>query len=298
MNTAFEDIPLGKFDLTLSGIRITNHSRIRQVEKSMAIHGQLQPVIARLCTEGHQLIDGFKRFYSSENLGMESLQCRLLDIDLSQAKVLLLSYNRPHQSMDAWEEALVLHDLMATHHLDQVTLAEVTGYSRSWVSRRLSLIEKMDPDLSGNIMMGTLTSSHARAIIKLPRGNQGEVAKVILSCHLTSRQSSILIEAFIRATGRPQQEYILTHPLEIIESQHREQVESYDPRLSQHGNEVLRSTRYMKKSLYILAARMHDHRTKELKDREKTLLLEDLVPLSNYYEKLARLITNLKPPLK
>ena len=128
----------------------------------MAIHGQLQPVIARLSLEGYQIIDGFKRFYSSKNLGMESLQCRILDIDLPQAKVLLLSYNRPHQSMDAWEEALVLHDLMATHHLDQVTLAEVTGYSRTWVSRRLSLIEKMEPDLSGNIMMGTLTSSHAR----------------------------------------------------------------------------------------------------------------------------------------
>ncbi len=62
MNTAFEDIPLGKFDLSLSGIRITNHSRIRQVEKSMAIHGQLQPVIARICPEGYQLIDGYKRY--------------------------------------------------------------------------------------------------------------------------------------------------------------------------------------------------------------------------------------------
>jgi ParB family transcriptional regulator, chromosome partitioning protein len=298
MDAALAYIPLDKFDLSLSGIRITNHSRVRQIEKSMAIHGQLQPVIARLSLEGYQIIDGFKRFYSAENLGMESLQCRILDIDLPQAKVLLLSYNRPHQSMDAWEEALVLHDLMATHHLDQVTLAEVTGYSRSWVSRRLSLIEKMDPDLSGNIMMGTLTSSHARSIIKLPRGNQGEVAKVILAHHLTSRQSGSLIEAFIRATGRPQQEYILTHPLEVIESQQKEQVESYDPRLSQHGNEVLRSTRYMKKSLYILASRMQDHRTQELKEREKTLLLEDLIPLSNYYEKLTKLIINLKPPLK
>ena len=291
---AIENISLCKFDLSLSGIRIINQSRIRQVQKSMAVHGQLQPVTARLCPENYQLIDGLKRYYSAENLGIKSLQCRILDIDLARAKVLLLSYNRPHQSMDAWEEALVLDDLMTTHHLDQGALAEVTGYSRSWVSRRLSLIEKMDPELSEEIMMGTLTSSHAREIIKLPRGNQKEVTKVIVSHALTSRQSGALIEAFIRATGNTQRRYVLDHPMDAIEKRHDDLHEPYDPRLSRHGNELKISTRYMKKSLIILASRMQDDRTGELNESEKMILLEDLVPLSNYYEKLTRLITKLK----
>jgi len=59
-------------------------SRILQVEKSMRLHGQLQPVVARVHEGGYQLIDGFKRYYASETLLMETLQCRLLDIELSQ----------------------------------------------------------------------------------------------------------------------------------------------------------------------------------------------------------------------
>ena len=106
MNTRIEEISIDKFDLSLSGMRIMNMTRILQVEKSMRLHGQLQPVVARVHEGGYQLIDGFKRFYASEDLMMEALQCLVLEIDLAQAKVLLLSYNRLHQSMEAWEEAI------------------------------------------------------------------------------------------------------------------------------------------------------------------------------------------------
>ena len=103
MDVIVEEIPLSGFDLALSEIRIMNQARIRQVEKSLSLHGQLQPVVARIHEGGCMLIDGFKRFYAAESLGMEHLQCRLLKVNLTQAKVLLLSYNRPHQSMEAWE---------------------------------------------------------------------------------------------------------------------------------------------------------------------------------------------------
>lgn len=40
--------------------------------------------------------------------------------------------------------------------------------------------------------MGTLLSSQARALIKLPRGNQNEVVRVILAQKLSSRQCELL----------------------------------------------------------------------------------------------------------
>jgi ParB-like chromosome segregation protein Spo0J len=73
VNTRIEEISIDKFDLSLSGMRIMNMTRILQVEKSMRLHGQLQPVVARVHEGGYQLIDGFKRFYASEDLMMEGL---------------------------------------------------------------------------------------------------------------------------------------------------------------------------------------------------------------------------------
>lgn len=62
VNTTIEEIPLSKFDLSLSGMRIMNMTRVLQVEKSMRLHGQLQPVVARMHDGNYQLIDGFKSY--------------------------------------------------------------------------------------------------------------------------------------------------------------------------------------------------------------------------------------------
>ena len=239
----------------------------------MRVHGQLQAVVARVHTGGIQLIDGFKRLYAAENLMMETLQCQLLEIDLAQAKVLLLSYNRPHQSMEVLEEALVLKDLQQTHELDQRRLARLTGYSRSWVSRRLSLVDKMNEEVSVEIRMGTLTSSHARALIRLPRGNQGEVARVMTSCHLTSRQSNALADAFLKARDEDQQRHLLTHPESVFEHTASVSEESiYNTRLSGYGNELMRSIAEVLSELEHLLHLLEDERMRKLPESEKVIV--------------------------
>jgi len=297
VNTKIEEIDLAEFDLSLSGMRIMNMTRILQVEKSMRLHGQLQPVVARVHEGGYQLIDGFKRFYAAEDLMMEALQCRLLEIDVTGAKVLLLTYNRLHQSMDAWEEAMVLQDLQNTHSLDQRSLAHLTGYSRSWVSRRLSLIGKMDEDVSSEIMMGTLTSSHGRALTKLPRGNQREVARAITNFALTSRQSDKLVEAFLKAKDENQQRYILTHPEQILRNDLSDsEEEPYDVRLSSYGNDLMQGAGYVIQAVQIMLRRLSDHRIGMLSETERVIITPGLQQVMQYCKKLTASIAHLQIP--
>ena len=278
-------------------MRIMNMTRILQVEKSMRLHGQLQPVVARVHEGGYQLIDGFKRFYAAEDLMMETLHCHLLEIDLTGAKVLLLSYNRAHQSMDAWEEAMVLQDLQKTHSMDQRSLSHLTGYSRSWVSRRLALIGKMDEAVSSEIMMGTLTSSHARALTKLPRGNQGDIARIITTNHLTSRQSDALAEAFLKAKNEDERRYILTNPEQILRKDQEDQEEEpYDLRLSSYGNDLMKSIGYVIHSVQIMLSRLEDHRKGMLNESEKVIITTGIGKVSGYAEKLKEAISHLQIP--
>ena len=288
VNTTIEEILLSKFDLSLSGMRIMNMTRIHQVEKSMRLHGQLQPVVARVHDGNYQLIDGFKRLYAAEDLMIETLQCHLLKIDLKQAKVLLLSYNRSRQTMETWEEAMILHDLQKTHSLDQRSLARLTGYSRSWVSRRLSLIEKMDEDISSDIMMGVLTGSHARAIIKLPRGNQMKVAQAIIDYRLTSRQSDTLVDAFLEAENESQQRYVLTYPDKVLEKKEPEANEEvYDARLSCYGNDLMKSMMHVILSAPLLLSLLNDQRIDKLSESEKAIITPDIKKVSGYAKKLS-----------
>jgi ParB/RepB/Spo0J family partition protein len=301
VNPRIEEIPLSEFDLSLSEMRITNMDRILQVEKSMLVHGQLQAVVARVYPGGIQLIDGFKRLYAAEDLMMETLQCHLLEVDLSQAKVLLLSYNRPHQSMEVCEEALVLQDLQKTHEMDQRHLARLTGYSCSWVSRRLALVDKMNEEVSAQIRMGTLTSSHARALLKLPRGNQGEVARVITGYHLTSRQSEALAAAFLMAKDEDGQRDILAHPEKVIGRTAPDvEEEIYDTRLSGYGNELMLSICDALNGLEHLLPLLEDKRQGMLNESEKVIITPFLRKASGsarqLTDKIARLSINQSTP--
>lgn len=253
MHNQIKEIQIGELDLSLGQMRIMNTGRILQVEKSMRLHGQLQPVVARAHEGGIQLIDGFKRVYACENLLIESLQCLLLEVDADQAKVLLLSYNWSSRSLEAYEEALVLQDLLENHDIDQRHLSRLTGKSPSWVSRRLSLIAKLDDEIAADIRMGVLTSSHARALIRLPRGNQVAVARVIRLHGLTSRQSDQLVDAYQEAEDEQSQQLLLRVPERALYRVNVKEpfVEMYDPRLSGYGNEVATA-------MQVVVARMQD----------------------------------------
>jgi ParB/RepB/Spo0J family partition protein len=295
VNPRIQEIPLAEFDLSLSGMRIMNPARILQVEKSMRLHGQMYPVVARVSAEGYQMIDGFKRYHVAEDLMMETLQCFVLEIELSQAKVLLMSYNRSHQSMEAWEEAMVLQNLHKTHSLDQRSLARLTGHSRSWVSRRLSLIDKTDEKVSSEIMIGTLTSSHARALIKLPRCNQADVARVIINCGLSSRQSDTLVDAFLKAEDEDKRHHILNYPEQILWNDPADlKEEPYDTRLSLFGNELMQSTVNAIVGLQVLLSRLEDHRIDMFNETEKVIITPFLRKVSGYAEKLSEIISELQ----
>jgi len=272
-----------------------NPARILQVEKSMRLHGQLHPVVARVFAEGYQMIDGFKRYHVAEDLMMETLQCLILEIELSQAKVLLMNYNRSHQSMEAWEEAMVLQDLHKNHSLDRRNLARLTGHSRSWISRRLSLIDKTDEKVSSEIMMGTLTSSHARALTKLPRGNQADVARVIIDCGFSSRQSDKLVNAFLKAEDEDQRCYILNYPEQILWNDPADsEEEPYDARLSSYGNELMQSTVNAIAGLQVLLSRLDDHRIVMFNETEKVIITPFLRKVSGYAEKLSETTSELQ----
>ena len=260
----------------------------------MKVHGQLQPVIARVYEGGVQMIDGFKRLYASETLLMDTLDCRLFEVDESQAKIMLLSYNRTSQSMEVWEEAMVLKDLLETHDLDQRQLAKLTGHSPSWVSRRLSLISKLDEEVASEIRMGSLTSRHARALMRLPRGNQIDVARVISTWHLSSRLSDRLVTAFLEAEDKDQQQQILTYPEHIIWDQADLPEQPYDGRLSCYGNDLMNSIMNLFVALNNLHSLLVDRGMGELDECEMAIIHPFLLEAIGDAEKLTVTVKQLQ----
>ena len=275
-------------------MRLINETRTLQVERSMRVHGQLQPVVARVHEGGIQLIDGYKRLTVAEVLIMDTLQCRLLDVDEQQAKILMLGYNRSNQTMETWEEALILRDLLETHDVDHRQLAKLTGHSRSWVSRRLSLISKVDEEVSSLIRMGALTSSHARALMRLPRGNQMDIARIMMSFGLSTRMSDRFIDAFLEAEDTNQQQEILDHPEPVLWDQSDLFEPPYDDRLSSDGNDLMLSLVNFLRPVRSLLVQLGNPGIEGLKETEQVIIDPFLKKVSDYTDRLSRVTRQLQ----
>jgi hypothetical protein len=129
----------------------------------------------------------------------------------------------------------------------------------------------------------------------LPRGNQGEVARVITTHHLTSRQSDVLAEAFLRAKNEDERRYILSHPDQILRKDQEDQEEEpYDVRLSSYGNDLMQGARYVIRSVQILLSRLGDHRAGMLNESEKVIITPGFGKVSAYVDKLKDAISHLQ----
>jgi ParB family transcriptional regulator, chromosome partitioning protein len=289
-----EVIPTLALDLSLSELRIMNVSRKEQIEQSMRLQGQLQPIIVRAHDDGYQVIDGFKRVYAAMDLMIVDMECYLVDVDEQEAKVLLLSYNRTNQSMEVWEEAMVLRSMLEYGDLEQRHLARLVDRSPSWVSRRLSLISKLDEEVALEIRMGTITSSHARALLRLPRGNQADLVRVISHFHLSSRLSEHLVDAWLEAKDEDEQGLILAHPEHFLWNHPNLSDQPYDDRLSAYGNELMESVMNIWAQLDLVRISLEDRRFEGLGHREQEIIYPFLIELNGLSENIICLTSELQ----
>jgi ParB family chromosome partitioning protein len=289
-----EVLPTALLDLSLSDLRILNVSRKEQIEQSMRQQGQLQPIIVRVHEGDYQVIDGFKRVYAAMDLMIVDMKCYLVDVDDQEAKVLLLSYNRTNQSMEVWEEAMVLKSMLEDGELEQRQLAKLVGRSPSWVSRRLSLISKLDEEVASEIRMGVITSRHARALMRLPRGNQVDLARVISHFHLSSRLSERLVDVWLEAEDEDEQRVILAHPEHFLWHQPDLPDHPHDDRLSDYGNELMQEVMNIWPQLDIVMIRLSDSRFRGLGIREQEIIYPFLEELNSLSEKIICLTSELE----
>lgn len=273
MEENYQHIALENIDLSLSDLRIIHSGQINSMERSIKQFGQQQPIVLRrLDNKDYQLVDGFKRYYAFENLGKHNIYSQLLDVEDLLATAMMITYNKSCDSLNLLEESLIVQRLRKEHLMDQDAISRILGYSRSWVCRRLSLVEKLDENVRTQIRLGVLTSSHGRELLRLPRGNQNEVMKTIVNNNLTTKQTHELISKYTKSGNLKEKEYILAEPFKVISVSETDGA-VYDTRLSEFGNKLLKTSHILQTQLHILTGQLsHNKDTYLLKDIEFTIL--------------------------
>ena len=105
--------------------------------------GQLAPVVACVRQEKLELLDGFKRWSAARQITGMTLSVRVLEVDERTAKAAILGLNRGQRPVRELEEAWVVQGLVRDDGMTQVEAAHLLGRHKSWVCRRLALLEKL-----------------------------------------------------------------------------------------------------------------------------------------------------------
>jgi ParB/RepB/Spo0J family partition protein len=204
---------------TYGVFRIVNPPADESMMRSLRRYGQITPVVCVKAAGGYELIDGFKRLRASRRLNKPSLKTKTVEFSERASKAAIIQFNSEsfrNGSITEMEEALVLQSLCREDGLTQIEIAALVGRHKSWVSRRLSLIERLSEEIQDDIRLGLLSVSAGRELAKLPRGNQRAAADAVLKHRFSMRETGKLI-AHLLSRPRWEHQVLLSAPWEIIE---------------------------------------------------------------------------------
>lgn len=287
----YRNVNLKELDTSLSIFRLIRPGQISSMIRSLKSLGQLQPVIIRKSKSCYQLIDGFNRYYACDHPERSSLFSQVIETSEASTKAMILNYNRASCSLLDYEEAMVVYSLKHDHLLMQKEIAALLGSSTSWVCRRLALKERLAESVQSQLQLGKITSAHVREIVKLPRGNQNELTRSIIAHNVTSRQSAILVELYLKSGSNKERDYLLGCPLETIEKSLKDSTVS-DSRLGKHGNRLLRTIESLNMQQHIFTGQFKEHHTTQLTGTELSILNPKIRRLSARSYTIHQLIKN------
>lgn len=240
---------------------------------SVQRYGQLSPLVVCLREETFEVLDGFKRLAAARALGWTALTARRLEADEHRAKAAIFGLNDTGQRPKQWEEAWIVHALVREDGLSQVEVAELLGRHKSWVCRRLALVEKLADAVREDLRLGLLSATAARALVRLPVGNQAEVLATLHREELTASELEGVVELLRVAPARTQKEYILAHPRPALQQAQHESGWAWDPRLSSTGNRLARRLAGLLEGLGRLEGWLHSQGRAGLTPCERQVLL-------------------------
>jgi len=239
-------VPEGSLELRLTEIgehygryRLHLPEAERAMARSLERYGQLSPLVVCRRDDRYELIDGFKRLGAARALaGWWYLAARLLEADERTAKAAIYGLNRAGGRTRELEEAWIIQALVREDGLSQVEVAELLGRHKSWVCRRLALIERLGTEAREELRVGLLSPTAARQMVRLPEGNQGEVLAVMRREALSGAELAGVVDLLLASPGGEQQAYVLAQPREALAQAKGFLPSTRDPRLSEAGNQV------------------------------------------------------------
>jgi ParB family chromosome partitioning protein len=178
-----------------------NSEAMEELKRSILSNGLIQPITVRRTPDHkYQLISGERRLNACREIGYKEIPAYIIQIDSDELMLALaLIENIQREELNPIEIGTAFKRLMDECHLTQEQIAEKVGKKRTTIANSIRLL-KLPEKIQENLISGTISSGHARALINLPnKSAQISILKKILDKSLSVRKVEQLVKEYYLA---------------------------------------------------------------------------------------------------
>ena len=181
-----------------------DEASLKELAASISAQGIIQPLLVRETAGGaYELIAGERRWRAAQLAGLTEVPAVIRRVPDEAALAVGLIENIQRENLSPIEEATGLKRLLDEFGLTHQQVAEAVGRSRVAVSNLLRLL-KLDPGVREHLDAGHIEAGHARAILGLPREQQGLAAQAVMQRRLSVRQAEQLVRRMLQPENADQ----------------------------------------------------------------------------------------------
>ena len=163
---------------------------LEELAESIKAQGLIQPISVRPVGKGrYEIIAGERRWRASQIAGLAEVPVLIRDIPDEAALAMSLIENIQREDLNPLEEAAGIQRLIDEFQMTHQQAADALGRSRSAATNLLRLLQLAKP-AQDMLMAGDIEMGHARAMLSLPKGEQGRLAVMVADKGLSVRANS------------------------------------------------------------------------------------------------------------
>jgi ParB/RepB/Spo0J family partition protein len=148
-----ETVERTSLDLRYQSYRLRNRAAEARLLASIAERGIQEPLAGVDTPHKRVLLDGFRRYRCASQLGIECVPYVSLGEEEATGIAQLMRVAKP-QSLSLLEQAKFVVELLTTHAMSVVDVAELLSRSKAWVSMRRSLLKEISPAVQDILFRG------------------------------------------------------------------------------------------------------------------------------------------------
>ena len=166
---------------------------LEELAASIKAQGLIQPISVRPVGHGrYEIIAGERRWRAAQIAGLDQVPVLVREIPDDAALAMSLIENIQREDLNPLEEAAGIQRLIDEFSMTHQQAADAVGRSRPAATNLLRLLHLAKP-AQDMLMAGDIEMGHARALLPLPKGEQGRVAALVVDKGWSVRETERLV---------------------------------------------------------------------------------------------------------